>query len=54
VDFFDYISQTEPITLIKDKTYDKIFDHLDEFIKSLPEENKQLLLQVINKSYLKY
>ena len=55
MDLFDYISQSESAPLsVKDKTYDKIISHLDEFIKSLPETDKQLLLQVINKSYLKY
>ena len=39
---------------VKDGTYDKIVGDLNEFIKSLPENDKQILLQVINKSYLKY
>ena len=51
----DYFSQSQLSSLsINDKTYDKIINHLDEFIKSLPENDKQILLQVINKSYLKY
>jgi hypothetical protein len=54
VHLFDYSSQTEPITPIKDKTYDRIISHLDEFIKSLPDEDKQLLLQNTSKCYLKY
>ena len=55
MDLFDYISQYQSSPLsIKDKTYDKIIGHLDEFIKTLPEKDKQILLQVISKSYLKY
>jgi hypothetical protein len=55
LDLFDYISENQSSSLsIKDKTYDKIISHLDEFIKSLPEKDKQILLQVISKSYLKY
>jgi len=51
----DYFSQSQLSSLsINDKTYDKIINHLDEFIKSLPENDKQILLQIINKSYLKY
>ena len=51
----DYFSQSQFSSLsINDKTYDKIINHLDEFIKSLPENDKHTLLQVINKSYLKY
>ena len=40
----DYFSQSQLSSLsINDKTYDKIINHLDEFIKSLPEEkDKQL------------
>jgi hypothetical protein len=55
LDLLDYFSQSQLSSLsINDKTYDKIINHLDEFIKSLPENDKQILLQVINKSYLKY
>jgi hypothetical protein len=55
LDLLDYFSQSQLLSLsIKDKTYDKIVDHLEEFIKNMPEKDKQLLLQVINKSYLKY
>ena len=36
------------------KTYNKIVDPLDEFINSLSEKEKQLLLQTISKCYLKY
>ena len=51
----DYFSRSQLSSLsINDKTYDKIINHLDEFIKSLPENDKHTLLQVINKSYLKY
>ena len=55
LDLLDYCSQYQFSSIsVKDKTFDKIVDNLDEFIKSLPEKDKQLLLQVINKSYLKY
>ena len=56
MDLYDYFSQSQSSPLsIKDKTYDKIISHLDGFIKSLPDEkDKQILLQVISKSYLKY
>jgi len=55
LDLLDYFAQSQLSSLfIKDKTYDKIVDHLDEFIKSLPEKDKQLLMQTISKSYLKY
>ena len=55
MDLFDYFSQYQSLPLsIKDKTYDKIISHLYEFIKSLPEKDKQILFQVIRKSYLKY
>jgi hypothetical protein len=55
LDLLDYFSQYQSSSVsIKDKTYDKIISHLDEFIKSLPEKDKQILLQVISKCYLKY
>jgi hypothetical protein len=56
LDLLDYFSQSQLSSLSdKDKTYNKIISHLEEFIKSLSEEkDKQILLQVINKSYLKY
>jgi hypothetical protein len=55
MDLLDYFSQNQSSPLsIKDETYNKIGDHLDKFIESLPEQDKQLLLQVINKSYFKY
>jgi hypothetical protein len=56
LDLYDYFSQNQSSPLsIKDETYNKIISQLDEFIKSLPEEkDKQILLQVISKSYLKY
>jgi len=56
MDLFNYISenQSSPL-LVKDKTYNKIIDHLDEFIKNMSEEkDKQLLLQTISKCYIKY
>jgi hypothetical protein len=56
LDFLDYFSQNQsssPLS-IKDETYNKIVDYLDKFIESLPEQDKQILFQVINKSYLKY
>ena len=56
LDLLDYFSQSQLSSLsAKDETFGIIVDHLDEFIKSLPEEkDKQILLQVISKSYLKY
>jgi hypothetical protein len=56
MDLLDYFAQFQSSPLfIKDKTYDKIVDHLDEFIKNISEEkDKQILLQVISKCYLKY
>jgi hypothetical protein len=57
LDLFDYISedQSSLSLLVKDKTYDKIISHLDEFIKNISEEkDNQLLLQTISKCYLKY
>ena len=56
LDLLDYFSQNQsssPLS-VKDETYNKIVDYLDKFIESLPEQDKQILLQVINKSYLKY
>jgi hypothetical protein len=55
LDLFDYISENQSSPLfVKDNTYDKIVNHLDEFINSLPERDQQLLLQTISKCYLKY
>jgi hypothetical protein len=56
LDLLDYFSQYKSSpSSVKDETYDKIIIHLDEFIESLSEEkDKQILLQVINKSFLKY
>ena len=55
INLLDYFSQNQSSPLsIKDETYNKIVDHLDKFKESLPEQDKQILLQVINKSYLKY
>jgi hypothetical protein len=56
LNLLDYFSQYQSSPLaVKDETYDKIISHLDEFIECLSEEkDKQILLQVINKSFLKY
>jgi hypothetical protein len=55
LDLFDHISENQSSPLfVKDKTYDKIVDHLDDFVKSLPEKDKQILLQIISRCYLKY
>ena len=55
MDLFDYISENQSSQLfVKDNTYDKIVNHLDEFTNSLLEKDKQLLLQTISKCYLKY
>ena len=43
LDLLDYFSQHQSLPLdVKDGTYDKIVGDLNEFIKSLPENNKQL------------
>jgi hypothetical protein len=54
LDLFAYISQNQSSPSIKDNIYDKIFDHLDKFIKNMPEKDKQLLIQTVSKCYLKY
>jgi len=56
LDLFDFISEDQSSSplLVKDKTYDKIVDHLDEFIKSIRDKDKQILMQTISKCYLKY
>ena len=55
MDLLDYFSQSQLSSLsVNDETYNKIVDHLDELIKSLTENDIQVLLRVINKSYLKY
>ena len=55
MDLFHYIlNQSSSPFSIKDKTYDKIVDHLDEFIKNIPENDKQLLKQTISKCFFKY
>ena len=53
MDYFSQNQSSSPLS-IKDETYNKIVDYLDKFIESLPERDKQILFQVINKSYLKY
>jgi hypothetical protein len=45
--------QSSPL-FIKDKTYNKIISHLDEFINGISEKDKQILLQTNSKCYLKY
>lgn len=56
MDLFDYFSENQLSSQFsfKDKTYDKTVEHLNEFINSMPEKDKQLLLQTISKCYLKY
>jgi hypothetical protein len=55
LDLYLYISEKQSSSLsVKDETYNKIVDHLDEFIKNLPQIDKQLLMQTISKCYFKY
>jgi hypothetical protein len=55
LDLFDYFSQSQLSSLsVKDETYDKITDHLDEFLKNISEKDNQLLIQTLRKCYLKY
>jgi len=57
LDLFDYISHYEPTTTtsyVRDKTYNKIISDLNEFIKSLSDQDKQLLIQITSKCYFKY
>jgi hypothetical protein len=55
LDLFDYFSQSQLSSLsVKDETYDKITDHLDEFLKNMSEKDNQLLIQTLRKCYLKY
>ena len=54
LDLIDYFSKNQSSFSLEDKTYDKIFNHLDKFLKDMPEKDKQLLLQTISKCYLKY
>ena len=56
MDLFDYISHYEPTTTsyVRDKAYNKIISDLEEFIKSLSDQDKQLLIQITSKCYFKY
>lgn len=54
MNLFDYIYQDQPITIEKDKSYDKIISNWNEFIDCLSEDDKQLLLKIIDKCYSKY
>ena len=56
MDLFDYISHYESATTsyVRDKAYNKIISDLDEFIKSLSDQDKQLLIQITSKCYFKY
>ena len=54
MDVFDYFSQNQVGSSVKDKTYKRIIDHLDEFVQNIHEEDKQLLFQIISKCYFKY
>jgi hypothetical protein len=57
MDLFDYFTQDQlspSLLSLQDKTFDKIVDHLDEFLKNIPQKDRQLLIQIISKCYLKY
>jgi hypothetical protein len=54
LDLFDYISQSESTTFVKDKFYDEILCNLDKFLQNLTEEDKKLMFNIISKCYLKY
>ena len=50
----DLFPQIEPTSHVKDMEYNKIISILDEFIKNLSDNDKQLILQIINKYYSRY
>jgi hypothetical protein len=50
----DLFPQIEPTSHVKDMEYNKIISILDEFIKNLSDNDKQLILQIINKCYSRY
>ncbi len=56
MDLIDYFNESSSSTnpLLKDKTHDKINSHFNDFLDKLDEEDKQLLLNIIRKSYYKY
>jgi len=54
LDLIDYFPENQSSFSLEDKTYDKIVNHLNKFLKNMPEKDKQLLLQTISKCYLKY
>jgi hypothetical protein len=55
LDLLDHFSQSQLSSLsVKDETYDKIVNHLDESIKNLTQEDKQLISQTLSKCYFKY
>jgi hypothetical protein len=54
LDLIDFFPQIEPTCRIKDIEYNKIISSLTEFIENLSDNDKQLILQIINKCYFKY
>ena len=48
------VPQTEQTFHVKDIEYNKVISRLDEFIENLSDNDKQLILQIINKCYSKY
>jgi hypothetical protein len=47
LNLLDYFSQSQLSSLsVKDKIHDKVISHLEEFIKSLPENDKQLYFKL--------
>ncbi|MBA3749610.1 MAG: hypothetical protein H0X03_01700 [Nitrosopumilus sp.] len=53
MDLIDYFNETSSAAgpPLKDKTYDKIISYFSNFIDNLENEDKQLLLKIISKSY---
>ncbi len=51
MDLFDFI---DPALHEEDITYHKITDNWNKFIDSLPDDDRQLLLEIMRKYYFKY
>jgi len=53
LDLLNYFSESQLSSLsIKDETYDKMINHLDEFIKSLSKKDKQTALTSMHEQIL--
>ena len=51
MNLYDFI---DPTLHKEDITYHKITDNWNEFIDSLPDDDRQLLLEIMHKYYFKY